>query len=139
MIDKDKIHDTMQRTSCRRRQTLAWDSQDTRDRAAGRYVRERSGAPYNTGRWHKLAKVFLEEHPLCEECKRNGRLKAAQCVDHIDPWPICKDYFFDPRNLQALCYRCNMEKGNRDKAKIQEWKRTHGGEGGFNLFGPTPE
>lgn len=125
MIGKDKIKNTMLdgRSAHRRRQTLAWDSQETKDRNSGKYVRDRSGAPYNTSRWHRLAKVFLEEHPLCEECKRKGILKAAQCVDHIDPWPICKDYFFERRNLQALCYQCNIDKGNKDKIRIQEWRR----------------
>lgn len=138
MIDKVKVHDTMQRTSTRRRQTLAWDSQRTRDRNEGKYVRERSGAPYNTNRWHRLAKAFIESHPLCEECKRKGIIRAAECVDHIDPWPICKDYFFDRRNLQALCNNCNNLKGQRDKLKIQEWRRNHPDlEGGFNLWPVT--
>ena len=126
MIDKYKVHDTMQRTSSRRRQSLAWDSQLTRERNDGKYIREKSGAPYNTNRWHRLARAFIESHPLCEECKRKGKIQAAECVDH-------NEYFFDPGNLQALCYRCNSEKGNRDKEKIQEWKRTHGGEGASNL------
>ena len=124
MIDKNQVHTTMQGSSIKRQRTvLAWDSQQTRERASGRYVRERSDAPYNTARWHKLAKAFIQEHPLCEECKRNGKLKAAECVDHIDPWPICKDYFFDRRNLQALCFECNNLKGQRDKQRIQEWRR----------------
>ena len=82
-----------------------------------------SDAPYNTHRWHKLAKAFIERHPLCEECRRKGIVKAAECVDHIDPWPIGKDYFFDTRNLQALCNHCNNEKGNRDKRRIREWEK----------------
>ena len=127
MIDKNQVHDTMQRTSSRRRQTLAWDSEPTIERNKGKYVREKSGAPYYTNRWHRLAKAFIESHPLCEECKRKGILKPAECVDHIDPWPICKDYFFDPRNLQALCNHCNIEKGNRDKRRISEWMKTHKG------------
>ena len=128
MIEKDKVRNTMLDGSLthQRRQTLAWDSQTTRARNAGRYIRERSGAPYNTSRWHKLAKAFIEDHPLCEECKRKGILRAAECVDHIDPWPICEDYFFDRRNLQALCNKCNIEKGNRDKARISEWRRQKG-------------
>ena len=127
MIEKDKVRNTMLDGSLtqKRRQTLAWDSQTTRDRNAGRYIREKSGAPYNTSRWHKLAKAFIEDHPLCEECKRKGILKAAECVDHIDPWPICEEYFFDTGNLQALCNKCNIEKGNRDKSRIAEWKRNN--------------
>lgn len=127
MIDKRQVHTTMQRTSVTRT-TLAWDSQRTTDRNNGRYVRERSGAPYNTARWHRLARVFIESHPLCEECKRKGIIKAAECVDHIDPWPICEDYFFDTRNLQALCNQCNIDKGNKDKKRIQEWRKQHGNE-----------
>ena len=104
---------------------LPWDI--PREQMKESYDRKPSGAPYNTNRWHKLARTFIEAHPLCEECKRKGILKAADCVDHIDPWPICKDYFFDPRNLQALCNHCNIEKGNRDKRRISEWMKTHKG------------
>jgi len=126
MIDKRQVHTTMQTGSIKRqRAVLVWDTAQARERASGRYVRERSGAPYNTSRWHKLAKAFIQEHPLCEECRRNGILKAAECVDHIDPWPICEDYFFDRRNLQALCFQCNHIKGQRDKQRIQEWRNIH--------------
>ena len=125
MIDKDKVHTEMQRTSIRRRVVLAWDSQQTIERSQGKYVRERSASPYHSRKWTTLARAFLQDHPLCEECKKNGILKAAQCVDHITPYPICKDSFFDRRNLQALCFDCNNIKGQRDKKRIQEWKRTH--------------
>lgn len=109
-----------------RRITLAWDTQAQRERNEGRYTRERSAAPYHSARWARLARAFLDSHPLCEECGRKGIIKPAECVDHIEPWPICERYFYDTRNLQALCNRCNIEKGNRDKAKIRQWRETHG-------------
>jgi len=105
---------------------LPWD---TAPETQGRYVREKSGAPYWTNKWHRLARAYVAEHPLCEECKRKGIIKPATCCDHVEPWPICKDYFYDRRNLQALCNECNHLKGQRDKKKIQEWKRTHNGQG----------
>ena len=107
---------------------LRWDSPDRVDSHDGGYHRERSDAPYNTWRWIKLSKAFRIEHPLCEECKRNGIIKPATCVDHIEPWPICASYFYDRSNLQSLCDECNHLKGQRDKKKIQEWKRTHNGD-----------
>lgn len=100
---------------------LAWD---TKTEATG-YRRVRSDQLYHSARWTRLAKSFLAMHPLCEECRRRGQLKEAQCVDHIIPFPICKDSFFDTNNLQALCNDCNIRKGNQDKKRIAEWKREH--------------
>jgi len=103
---------------------LPWDAQGRIDKHDGGYHREASDPRYHTPRWTRLSQRFRAAHPLCEECKRNGIIKAADCVDHIVPVPICED-FFDEKNLQALCNDCNMVKGNRDRKLIQEWKRKH--------------
>ena len=104
---------------------LPWDS-ERRKESQGKYIRERSAPIYNTWRWIKLSRAFRAEHPLCEECKRRGVIKPSTCVDHIEPWPVCGvERFYDRTNLQALCNECNHAKGQRDKKKIQEWKRTH--------------
>lgn len=105
---------------------LAWDAK-SRPEGNG-YRRERSDQLYHSARWTRLARSFLMAHPLCEECRRQGRLTAAQCVDHIVPMPICRDYFYDVSNLQALCNDCNLAKGNRDKKTIQEWKSLNQGQ-----------
>ena len=112
---------------------LPWDSKDRVDTHDGGYHREASDPRYHTPRWTKLARRWRIAHPLCEECRRNGIIKAADCVDHIIPAPICDD-FYDESNLQSLCNRCNMLKGQRDKKLIQEWRRKHPG-GGSNLSG----
>ena len=111
---------------------LAWDSRKARDRADGKYVREASAQPYHTARWTRLSAAFRAEHPLCAICLSQGKYVPSTCVDHIVPWPVCEDRFFDRSNLQALCDRCNNEKGQRDKAVIAEWRRcrnTAGNEG----------
>lgn len=102
---------------------LAWDGA-RRKSSKTNYDRPMSDPLYHSLRWTKLSRRWREQHPLCEECRRNGKIAAAECVDHIVPFPICQD-FFDESNLQSLCARCNMEKGNRDRAKIQEWKAKH--------------
>lgn len=87
-----------------------------------------SAALYHTWRWTQLSRAFRIEHPLCEECKRRGRLRPATCVDHIEPWPICGEQgFFDRANLQALCNDCNNRKGQRDKKRIQAWEQAQQG------------
>lgn len=103
---------------------LAWDSKERKKLEVGGYHRERSDDLYHTFRWTRLSRAFRQSHPLCAECARNGRLKAAEVVDHITPFPVCRD-FFDESNLQSLCSDCNIAKGNRDKAVIAEWRRTH--------------
>lgn len=103
---------------------LAWDSKKRKDADSGGYHRERSDDLYHTFRWTRLSRAFRQSHPLCAECARNGRLKAAEVVDHIVPFPVCRD-FFDESNLQSLCADCNIAKGNRDKVVIAEWRRTH--------------
>ena len=100
---------------------LAWDHKDRKEKGSG-YQRKRSDALYHTSRWTRLAKAWKIAHPLCEECKRKGIIKAAEVTDHIIPWPICGD-FFDTSNLQSLCEDCNREKGYRDREKIGQWKR----------------
>jgi len=101
---------------------LPWDQKPERSEGGG-YDRVRSADPYHTSRWTKLSRAFRAEHPLCAECQRKGIIKPATCVDHIIPWPICQDDFYNRANLQALCNECNHEKGQRDKKRIQEWKK----------------
>ena len=106
---------------------LPWDTTPPRTKGGG-YTRVRSDDLYHTARWTRLSRAFRAEHPLCAECQRQGIIKPATCVDHVEPWPICGEQrFFDRSNLQSLCEDCNHAKGQRDKARIQEWKRTHPG------------
>ena len=107
-------------------QQLPWDIPKPKADSYKEHPRQASATPYHTYRWARLSRAFRAEHPLCAECNRNGFVKAATCVDHITPWPICGEQgFFDRANLQALCEDCNNRKGQRDKKRIQEWKRTH--------------
>lgn len=107
---------------------LPWDSVNRVDKHDGTYQREASDPRYHTPRWTQLSKRWRIAHPLCEEYKRKGVIKPAQCVDHIIPAPICED-FFDERNLQSLCSECNMLKGISDRKLIAEWRKQHPGVG----------
>ena len=102
---------------------LPWDAATRVEKKDGVYQRERSADLYHTYRWTKLSNAFRATHPLCAECQRQGIIRPATVVDHIVPYPICADYFYDRSNLQALCEDCNHDKGQRDKKLIQEWKK----------------
>lgn len=67
-------------------------------------------------RWRRLRSWFLARHPLCEHCKREGRLEPANEVDHITPlrWGGAR---LDQNNLQALCKSCHSKKTAREQGE----------------------
>ena len=76
----------------------------------------RSAASRGYGRaWQKASRQFLQAHPLCEECQRQGKYVKATDVDHIIPHRGDKKLFWDRSNWQALCHRCHSKKtGTQD-------------------------
>lgn len=55
--------------------------------------------------WRKTRARFLMAHPLCEQCKAEGRLEPATEVHHV--LPLADGGTNDARNLMALCKRCH--------------------------------
>lgn len=72
-------------------------------------------------RWHKRSRAFLQEHPLCVQCKARGEVAAASVVDHVIPHKGNVDRFWDWDNLQALCVRCHNAKSARERG---QWERS---------------
>ena len=64
-------------------------------------------------KWQKARAKFLDEHPLCRYCEREGRITAATVVDHIQPHRGNQELFWDKKNWQSLCARHH----NSDKAR----------------------
>ena len=77
-------------------------------------IRERKDRFYDSSKWRKLRRVFLDSHPLCTdpfgEHKKIGRPEAAVHIDHIIPRSVSQEQEFDADNLQALCHRCHSRK-----------------------------
>lgn len=63
--------------------------------------------------WDKLRLQKLADQPLCEPCKRVGRVTAATAVDHIKP--KAKGGTDDWDNLQSICESCHKAKTSRDQ------------------------
>ena len=64
---------------------------------------------YDT-RWRKARKAFLQLHPLCAECMKEGKLTPATVVDHIVPHRGDPRLFWDEKNWQPLCKDCHDRK-----------------------------
>ncbi len=69
---------------------------------------------YHTNAWKVASKQFLEDNPLCVECKKVGMLTPAKITDHIVPKNVCKDPW-DRDNWRALCNKCHAVKSAKDK------------------------
>ena len=75
----------------------------------------RSAASRGYGRaWQKASRQFLQAHPLCEECQRQGKYVKATVVDHVIPHRGDEKLFWDRSNWRALCKRCHDQKTRRE-------------------------
>ena len=98
-------------------------------------MKKQSGASYNrrrptdTGKrygrqWKKIRAIFLSDHPLCEVCKKEGRLTPAQEVHHI--LPLSEGGTNESGNLMALCKSCHSAITARDTHGARSWERSEG-------------
>lgn len=65
-------------------------------------------------KWRKAREGWLKKHPLCVECERNGIIKTATVVDHIEAHKGDKVKFWDRNNWQSLCEKHHNKKTVRE-------------------------
>ena len=65
--------------------------------------------------WKHIRDRYMNAHPLCERCQREGRLVKAEQVHHIKPLAEGGDH--SETNLMSLCSSCHAkihaERGDR--------------------------
>ena len=65
--------------------------------------------------WKRIRDRYIKAHPLCEECKRNGKLTPSEEVHHIIP--LSEGGTNKQQHLMALCKSCHSrihaERGDR--------------------------
>lgn len=80
---------------------------------------------YVSPRWRKMRKWYLIQHPICEECLKEGRVTVATEVHHKRPIATGEDeaemttLAYDYGNIIALCHDCHV---NAHK-QLGKWKR----------------
>jgi 5-methylcytosine-specific restriction protein A len=62
---------------------------------------------YKAKAWRVLRLQQLRTEPLCRMCRDEGRVTAANVVDHMVPHRGDHVLFHDPANLQSLCKPCH--------------------------------
>ena len=67
----------------------------------------------NSWKWQVLRKKKFIANPVCEECKKNGRVSPTEEIHHVVPVESGKDesemkqLAYDYNNLRALCKACH--------------------------------
>jgi 5-methylcytosine-specific restriction enzyme A len=87
------------------------------------------GSAYARGydaRWQKISRLYRNQHPMCEQCERQGRETLAECTDHITPF----HGVHDPlrllwSNLQSLCWECHSRKTVEQDGGLGHRKAKH--------------
>jgi 5-methylcytosine-specific restriction protein A len=65
--------------------------------------------------WRAARMQYLLRHPLCIECERDGRVRAATEVDHIMPHNGNAGLFWSENNWQSLCKSHHSAKTRREQ------------------------
>ena len=71
---------------------------------------------YKTTAWRKLSHNYLLANPLCEWCLKDGIMRKAEIVDHIEPIRDDWSKRLDRDNLRSLCNSCHWKRHHNKKA-----------------------
>jgi len=67
---------------------------------------------YKTAAWATIRMSQLTRAPLCACCSLDGRLTAADVVDHVFAWKSIGPHAFRANRFQSLCAPCHTRKTN---------------------------
>lgn len=68
-------------------------------------------------KWQKARVGWLEAHPLCMYCQREGRVTAATVVDHSTPHRGDMVIFWDRSQWVSLCTHCHSSTKQKEEAQ----------------------
>ncbi|ATW33664.1 HNH endonuclease [Candidatus Williamhamiltonella defendens] len=68
--------------------------------------------------WQRLrARILTRDNYLCQPCWRQGVIRSAQAVDHIQAKAFGGTD--EERNLEAICHECHKAKTARERFNYQ--------------------
>ncbi|MPQ68322.1 MULTISPECIES: HNH endonuclease [unclassified Pseudomonas] len=67
--------------------------------------------------WRKARLEHLQAHPLCAYCEREGRVTAANVVDHSTPHRGDMALFWDRSLWVSLCTPCHSSVKQREEVE----------------------
>lgn len=113
---------------CGKHENLADQTKRDHDRRRGNSTQRGYGY-----KWQQARARFLQIHPLCVHCEKEGRVTAARDVDHVIPHRGDQELFWRQSNWQALCTSCHSKKTATEDSGFGNPRAQRGG--GSNLHG----
>ena len=74
--------------------------------------------PRFTRKWKEQSKAFIAQSDgVCVVCGTEENLS----VDHIQPYSLRPDLFWEPSNWQVMCMTHNGQKSNKTTGQLTDW------------------
>jgi len=77
------------------------------ERQYNQYARDPNASQRYGRAWRRIRALYIQAHPICEQCLSESRLTPAEEVHHIVP--LANGGTHDERNLMALCKSCHSK------------------------------
>ncbi|MDT3768202.1 HNH endonuclease [Gleimia hominis] len=74
-------------------------------------------------RWRKIRAAYVAQHPLCEDCLKQGRYTPVQEVHHVLPLEHGGTHDFG--NLRSLCKPCHSRQTALDDDRWRQQPRVY--------------
>ena len=100
--------------------------QHTPARAAPKTDRREKDALYSSAAWRQIRAAQLSAHPLCQCCQSEGRLTAAEVVDHVFRWKDYGEQAFRLNLWNSLLAACHSRKGRLEALGVFRQYREDG-------------
>lgn len=71
-------------------------------------------------KWQVARAAWLEAHPLCVYCQREGRVTAATVVDHSTPHRGDMKIFWDRSQWVSLCTHCHSSVKQKEENQVPQ-------------------
>jgi 5-methylcytosine-specific restriction endonuclease McrA len=71
---------------------------------------------YASVRWRRFRRLYLFDHPMCEECLERGVIVPAVIVHHVKERLDRPDLAYEESNMRALCSPCHTRHHKRGPA-----------------------
>ncbi|MDO9565231.1 MAG: HNH endonuclease signature motif containing protein [Candidatus Desulfaltia sp.] len=68
--------------------------------------------------WKRIRDRYMAEHPLCEQCQKDGKFTRAEEVHHIIP--LSKGGDSSNENLMSLCTSCHSKMTAKEGGRWQK-------------------